>query len=248
MRCLRENENHYDTSLCSGKGRNKMKERIRKHIDGLFKDAPKTRKAMELKEEMIQNTLEKYQDLIGEGYQEEDAYQNVVNSIGDVTELFGELEEKNLLNLPEDLRRRRAMLKTIAVGLYIFAGAMFITGMVVVDFYFYMMQEAGMLVFVATICLCIPPTCMLVYAANMYPAFSKKEENLVETYKEAVHARNKRKAVKVSVGVTIWIVTITIYFIISFATCKWDVTWITFLIGACAQAISELVFNLRRSD
>lgn len=227
---------------------NKMEARIRKHIDGLFKDAPKTRKAMELKEEMIQNTMEKYQDLVGDGFQEEDAYQNVINSIGDVTELFGDLEEKNLLNLPEDLRRRRAMLKTIAVGLYIFAGAMFITGMAVVDFYLSMMQEAGMLVFVATIFLCIPPTCMLVYAANMYPAFSKKEENLVETYKEAVHARNKRKAVKTSVGAIIWLVTITIYFIISFATFKWQVTWIAFLIGACAQAIAELVFNLRQSE
>lgn len=225
-----------------------MKERIRKHIDGLFKDAPKTRKAMELKEEMIQNTLEKYQDLVGEGYQEEDAYQNVINSIGDVTELFGELEEKNLLNLPEDLRRKRAMLKTIAVGLYIFAGAVFIMGMVIVDYYLSMMEEAGLLIFAATIFLCIPPTCMLVYAANMYPAFSKKEENLVETYKEAVHAKNKKKAVKVSVGAIIWLVTITIYFIISFATYKWQVTWITFLIGACAQAISELIFNLRRSD
>ena len=247
MRCHRENENQ-DKKLCGGTGRNKMKERIRKHIDGLFKDAPKTRKAMELKEEMIQNTLEKYQDLVGEGYQEEDAYQNVINSIGDVTELFGELEEKNLLNLPEDLRRKRAMLKTIAVGLYIFAGAVFIMGMVIVDYYLSMMQEAGLLIFAATIFLCIPPTCMLVYAANMYPAFSKKEENLVETYKEAVHARNKKKAVKVSVGVIIWLVTITIYFIISFVTYKWQVTWITFLIGACAQAISELIFNLRRSD
>ena len=65
-----------------------MEEKIRQHIKELFAKAPRTRKAMELKEEMIQNTLEKYQDLAGEGFQEEDAYQNVINSIGDVTELF----------------------------------------------------------------------------------------------------------------------------------------------------------------
>ena len=47
-----------------------MKEKIRKHINGLFTEAPKTRKAMELKEEMIQNTIEKYEDLVSEGYQE----------------------------------------------------------------------------------------------------------------------------------------------------------------------------------
>ncbi len=234
--------------MCGGKGKNKMNEKIRKHIDGLFKDAPKTRKAMELKEEMIQNTLEKYQDLIGDGFQEEDAYQNVIDSIGDVRELFGELEEKNLLNLPEELRKKRAMLKSVAVGLYIFAGAVFIAGMVIVDSYFYHEQEVGMLVFAMTILLCIPPTCMLVYAANMYPAFNKREDNLVESYKEAAHTRNKTKALRVSVGLIIWLVTLIIYFIISFASCRWDVTWIAFLIGACAHAISGLVFTLRQSE
>ena len=44
-----------------------MKEKIRKHINELFKDAPKTRRAVELKEEMAQNTIEKYEDLIAEG-------------------------------------------------------------------------------------------------------------------------------------------------------------------------------------
>lgn len=50
-----------------------MKEKIQKHIDALFTNAPKTRKAMELKEELTQNTIEKYEDLISEGYREDDA-------------------------------------------------------------------------------------------------------------------------------------------------------------------------------
>ena len=62
-----------------------MKEKIQKHIDALFTNAPKTRKAMELKEELTQNTIEKYEDLISEGYREEDAFQNVIGSIGDVS-------------------------------------------------------------------------------------------------------------------------------------------------------------------
>ena len=65
-----------------------MDEMIRSYIDELFSEGPKTRKAMDLKEEMAQNTIEKYQDLISEGYQQEDAYQRVIDSIGDVTELF----------------------------------------------------------------------------------------------------------------------------------------------------------------
>ena len=44
-----------------------MQEKIRNHINELFAEAPKTRKAMDLKEEMTQNTIEKYEDLIREG-------------------------------------------------------------------------------------------------------------------------------------------------------------------------------------
>ena len=62
-----------------------MNERVKKYLDELFEDAPKTRKAMELKEEMMQNSMEKYQDLLSDGWSEEDAYKNVIGSIGDLT-------------------------------------------------------------------------------------------------------------------------------------------------------------------
>ena len=74
-----------------------MKERIKQHFNKIFADAPKTRKALDLKQEMMQNALDKYDDMIMDGYSEEDAYQNVITSIGDVRELFSEMEEKNLL-------------------------------------------------------------------------------------------------------------------------------------------------------
>ncbi len=103
-----------------------MQEKIRNHINELFAEAPKTRKAMDLKEEMTQNTIEKYEDLIREGYSEEDAFQNVIHSIGDVTELFQDLEERNLLTLPEKDRQKKALLTAISVGLYILAGVAFV--------------------------------------------------------------------------------------------------------------------------
>ena len=46
-----------------------------------------------------------------------------------------------------------------------------------------------------TALICIPPTCMLIYAANMYPAYNKKEENLVELYKEAAHTGSRERAI-----------------------------------------------------
>ena len=73
-----------------------MDERIRQYFNTIFAEAPKTRRALDLKQEMMQSAIDKYNDMVADGYSEEDAYQNVINSIGDVTELFPEVEEKNL--------------------------------------------------------------------------------------------------------------------------------------------------------
>lgn len=223
-----------------------MNETIRKHMEELFAEAPRTRKAVDLKEEMIQNTMEKYQDLIGEGYTEEDACKIVLNSIGDVTELFQDLEEPDPLALPEAERKRKAAMKAAAAGLYVFAGVVFLTSTMLNDFYFFSKPEFGMFGIIFSVLLCIPPTCLWVYASQMYPSIRKREDTLVGAYREAAYARNKERAVRISVNAIIWLLTITLYFIISFATFYWHVTWIIFLVGGCGQAIAALVFSLRR--
>ena len=44
-----------------------MEEKIRRHVDELFSGTAPSRRSVELKEEMIQNLTEKYNDLIAEG-------------------------------------------------------------------------------------------------------------------------------------------------------------------------------------
>ena len=222
-----------------------MEEKIRQHIKELFAKAPRTRKAMELKEEMAQNTIEKYQDLIAEGYSQEDAWQIVSASIGDVTELFRELEEPDLYLSAED-RKKKALLKALAIGLYIFAGVALIAWMYISEAFFYKIPDIGLLGLIGAGLLCITPTCILVYAANMYPNYNKGEMNMVESYQEARRARSREKALKYSVSAIIWLVTLMLYFIISFVTLRWDVTWIVFLMGGCAQAVLFLVLSLKQ--
>ncbi len=41
-----------------------MKEEIRKYVNDLFKGAPNTKKVNDLKDEIISNTTDKYNDLI----------------------------------------------------------------------------------------------------------------------------------------------------------------------------------------
>ena len=68
-------------------------------MDDLLKDVPKTRKMLELKEELIGNMEERYEDLISQGYRAEDAYQCALDSVGDVRELFREFSDSGDLIL-----------------------------------------------------------------------------------------------------------------------------------------------------
>lgn len=224
-----------------------MRDKIVEKFNQLFEDAPKTRKALELKQEMLQNALDKYEDLVQEGHSEEDAYQNVIQSIGDVTELFEEVEEKNLLSLSESDRKKKALLQAIAVGLYILAGVVFFGFALIGEVaYGYSDVTTGIGLVLAGL-ICIPPTVMMVYAANMYPVYKKKEkQDMVEEYKEEKYKNNRDEAVLGSVSTLIWMLVLVAYFIISFNTGAWYITWVIFLIGGSIQSIASLVFSLHK--
>ena len=226
-----------------------MKEKIIQHFNQLFEDAPKTRKALDLKQEMTQSAIDRYDDLLKDGHSEEDAYRNVIQSIGDVTELFEEVEEKNLLELPEKDRKKRAMLKAVAAGLYILAGVVFFAcgalgnsvGSRWMDWDTVGLALAGLI--------CIAPTIMMVYASNMYPRYSKKpDESMVEEYKHEKYLNNRDKAIMGAASCIIWSAALVIYFLLSFITKYWYITWVIFLVAACVQSIVALIFSLRKHN
>jgi len=66
-----------------------MTEKIKEYIDNLLKDAPRTRRIVDLHEELFSGCLDKYADLIDSGVSEEDAYNEVISGIGDIQELIG---------------------------------------------------------------------------------------------------------------------------------------------------------------
>lgn len=44
-----------------------MENKLRAYMDHLFQDVPNTKKAVEVKEEILQNIVDKYHDLVAEG-------------------------------------------------------------------------------------------------------------------------------------------------------------------------------------
>ncbi|MDN5315285.1 MAG: hypothetical protein PWP10_4035, partial [Clostridiales bacterium] len=68
-----------------------MKEKITTHIAQLFADAPENRQVNDLREELLANSLSKYDDLIDQGISSEEAYRNVISGIGDISGLLSQL-------------------------------------------------------------------------------------------------------------------------------------------------------------
>lgn len=223
-----------------------MYEKMRNHIDMLFADAPKTRKALELKEELLANSEERYQDLTTSGICAEDAFKNVINSIGNVSELFQGLSEydTNDQRMYDERVRKNAIIKTISIGIYIFSVALFIT--------FGLINETvnttidlSMIGFILMILIDIIPTCMLVYITSMYPRYQKQEDTIVEDFKEWKYDSIKLSSVKGSILSILWTMTFVLYFVISFATYAWHVTWILFLVSLCLHTVINLLFRIK---
>jgi hypothetical protein len=66
-----------------------MTGKIKEYIEELLSDAPRTRRTVDLQEELLSGCLEKYADLTAGGINPEDAYNEVITGIGDVNELIG---------------------------------------------------------------------------------------------------------------------------------------------------------------
>lgn len=200
-------------------------EKIKKYVNELFKDAPKTNKTEELKEELLLDLTEKYNDLIEEGKTKTEAYNEVISGIGDTTELI------NSLNKPETVintnRKKTALVVSISVFIYILS----IVAVIVLaetgapDFAI----VSGFLTLIAV------ATCLLIYHFMSLP---KNNEVEVKPIKK------ENNKVKDGIGAIIWISAAIIYILVSFFTSAWQITWVIFLMAIVVQEIVKLCLEL----
>lgn len=81
-----------------------MREQLETYIDGLFADAALTVRNAELKQEILQHALDRYDDLIAAGQPEQAAFDEAVAGIGDVSELY---ERKKTAQTPDAPEKKR---------------------------------------------------------------------------------------------------------------------------------------------
>lgn len=215
-----------------------MELRIRAYIDSLFRGAPTSQQAVELKEEMIQNLFEKYYDLIDGGKSEEAAYNITVASIGDISQLlstingYAETPPVEAPAMNEAIKRKNALLVSIAVGLYITCviPTIAIPGDVIGPVLMFIMVAVA--------------TGILIYngAVNKKPAHA---ENVVDDFKQWRQSNGKKSTVYNSISSVLTALTLVCYFVISFSTGAWYITWLIFLISsAIRRVIKVIIFEI----
>lgn len=217
-----------------------MKDKLRAYIDYTFRDAPQIKRTIELKEEMLQNLIEKYDDLIAEGKTEEAAYNIATASIGDISDLIKELNKSATgahTNSPETMARsneRSARLTAIAVALYILSPVPCI-----------IFQDAifGPVMLFVMVALA---TGLIIYNSMTKVKFNKMDDTVVEEFKEWKYSNTQEYRTFRAIKSAISSITVVVYLLVSFLTGAWHITWIIFLISSAIVSIVKAAFDMKR--
>lgn len=222
-----------------------MEDKLRAYMDHLFRDVKPTRKSVELKEEILQNLVDKYHDLLAEGKTEEAAYNIAVASIGDMDELLLGIQREHREASPiseeqiERSRKKSAILISVAVMLYILCllPPILLTGS---GFCEDRLAPALMFTMIAL------ATGLLIYNNLSRPRYYKADDSIVDDFREWQQQTESSKRAFRAISSALWALIVVIYIIISFWTMAWHITWVIFLIGVAIEGIIKAIFELRK--
>ena len=204
-----------------------MREQLIQYVELLFAGAPD---GEDIKQEILQNTLDRYDDLVESGKVPEAAYRLAIAGIGDVNEILGTPiqgvpvkatvpDEKADSDTPI-----RKLLRAIAVGLYILCPLPLI---VLSEMGNDTMGLCGLLAIVAV------ATVLIMLGAKK----DSKEEN------EDDREKPESELVK-SVSGVLWAVGIGVYLLLSFTSRAWHITWVVFpILVALDTLVSTVIEN-----
>jgi hypothetical protein len=215
-----------------------MKEKITTHIAQLFADAPENRQVNDLREELLANSLSKYDDLIDQGISSEEAYRNVISGIGDISGLLSQLRAQKIMDpiLIEKSRIRSAVLVSIAVLLFIISPL----AVIVFDG-----SKLGLVIFFFAIALGVS---LLIFNSMTKLRYIKDEESFVEEFREWQVENRQKKSVRSAISAILWPLIVVAYFFISFFFGQWHISWLIFIIGVWLEGVISLIFQLRMGD
>ena len=208
-----------------------MKDKLAKYVELLFAGSHASE---DMVQEILQNTLDKYDDYIAQGKPEEAAYRLAISGIGDVSELLGKAEMAPPSPAPAntDYRGRpvkpmwKRVLTAVAVGLYILCAVPLI-----------ILSEVGYdtLGLISTISIAAVATVAIIIASGGESHTQKEKDDDKDRDQPPM-----QKALKSLVDV----LGLVAYLFISFHTGAWHITWLIFPIIAAINGMIHAIFDL----
>ncbi len=204
-----------------------MREQLIQYVELLFAGAADCE---DIKQEILQNTLDRYDDLVADGKVPEAAYRLAIAGIGDINEILGTnapstVVTPTVVKHAEDDTAKKKLMRAVAVGLYIIS----ILPLIV-------LSELGMdiLGLCGTLAIVAVATVMIILGAK------KDSDEKQEDEEEDAPQSELSK----SLSGMIWALGLAVYFLISFTTGAWHITWVIFpLLGALDSLVSAIIRN-----
>lgn len=211
-----------------------MKEQLRQYVDLLFAGI---RDCEDIRQEILQNTLDRYDDLIAEGKTPEAAYRLAIIGIGDIGEILGTLPSSPGASpaAPVPAVKREAdtpakkFLRAVAVGLYILCPVPVI---VLGNFPGWgILGVCGLLAMVAV------ATVLIMLGA-------KKDDEDEQEHKPG----DPKSELYKSIDSLVWVIGLAAYFVLSFATNAWYVTWVIFPMIGAVKGLIRAILDLKEAN
>ena len=179
----------------------------------------------DVRDEILQNTLDRYDDLIGQGKSPEAAYQLSIGGIGDIQEILGSASEPAEAPAPApELSQKDRKKSAVSIGMYILCPIPLL-----------ILSEFGL----ETLGLCL--TLLLVAAATVL----RMTMHRPEPRQVVIAAPNPNRKLRESINRIIWVVGIITYVLLSFATNAWEITWLIFPLMGAVEGLAGAVIDYR---
>ena len=207
-----------------------MREQLEQYVNLLFAGAAD---AEDIKQEILQNTLDRYDDLVAQGKVPEAAYRLAIAGIGDINEILGTNVPRNAVSHPvtkeddEDTPTKK-LLRAVAVGLYILCPLPLIV-----------LGDMGM----DTLGLC--GTLAIVAVATVLIMLGAKKENK-ESQKEKEN--DNRTPLQKGISALIWALGLAVYILWSFTSGAWYATWVIFPILAALDSLLTVLLKQKEQQ
>lgn len=206
-----------------------MREQLIQYVELLFAGAGDCE---DIKQEILQNTLDRYDDLVDSGKVPEAAYRLAIAGIGDVNEIMGTQAPHPAVSRPDveeddgDTPKKK-LLRAIAVGLYIISMLPLIV-----------LGDLGM----GNLGLC--GTLTIVAVATVMILLSGKKERPEKDDKES---DDNESELNKSISAVLWAVGLGVYFLLSFTTRAWHITWVIFPVLVALDSLVSAIIRIQEA-